>query len=449
MLQWILTGVLITVLYLAYCRNKSLDHIVGPWFASFIPAYLTHGVVTGDIVGVCRKLFKVYGPLVKTSYHTVGLMDIDEIHTMLAKKAIIKKLNTAQLSIVKYGLPFVSDPQQAEKYRKMMLQGALNADVLRHMKGDQFIINCVDPMIARIRASVLVRPLVDIQEESFHLTKDVISSALFHINPQSKEVQISKIFQTGPNAWARLKEVILHPFILKFVGSSSDPQLDKFLDHIHETAQCPLMTIYRESDLNMEEQKIQLNTLWMAGTDTSAFALHTIMILLSKHSIIQDKVRTLVMDNFDSLSDMTYETIMERIPYVRAVVYEGLRYMAPIPLLKTRVNPLDDMVICDQVIPAHTNINIPLDVAMNPNGKLFDPERYDKEKHMYIPFGKGPRSCPGMKLAEIELITCVPYLVANFVWTDPTPEIDLDAVSMSFINRYYSINYKLEVRDNK
>ncbi len=425
-------------------HKKKLDHIPGPMISSFIPIYLSYEIFFGRIINVSKNLFKRFGPVVKTSYNTIAIMDINAVHELLTNKNILKTKNNSQLPIVKYGLPFVSDPIKAETYRKYMLQGALNSDVLRHMKGINFVEQCINPMIERIHESINKNNNeIDIQHESFLLTKDVIASALFHINPNDSSVQIDKIFQSGANAFGRLKEIILPQVVLKIIGSKSNPELDKFLNHIMNTSQCPLMDIYAKSELNEQEKLIQLNTLWMAGTDTSAFALHTTMILLAKHQCIQDELRELVKQNFDNINELTFETVNERIPYIKSVIYESLRYMAPIPMFKTRVNPIENMNICGYNIPANTTINIPIDTCMNPNEKIFDPKRYLNEKHMYLPFGKGPRSCPGSRLAEIELMTTVPLLVYYFKWIDPTPEISLEDISKSFINRYYSINYKL------
>ena len=51
----------------------------------------------------------------------------------------------------------------------------------------------------------------------------------------------------------------------------------------------------------------------------------------------------------------------------------------------------------------------------------FDPTRFEKHApsppaYTYVPFGAGPRMCPGMELAKMETLAMIHLLVRRFTW---------------------------------
>lgn len=55
-----------------------------------------------------------------------------------------------------------------------------------------------------------------------------------------------------------------------------------------------------------------------------------------------------------------------------------------------------------------------------PDPSKFDPSRFENQASMppysFIPFGGGPRICPGMEFARIETLVTIHYLVTQFTW---------------------------------
>ncbi|XP_066383723.1 cytochrome P450 89A2-like [Miscanthus floridulus] len=132
------------------------------------------------------------------------------------------------------------------------------------------------------------------------------------------------------------------------------------------------------------------------------------------------------------------EQDLPRIPYLRAVVLEGLRRHPPghfaIPHAATGID--DDgggLSLEGFHVPRRASLNFPLvalglDEAVWPDPLQFRPERFlpggegadvdltgAKEVKM-IPFGAGRRICPGMALALLHLEFFVASLVAEFEW---------------------------------
>ena len=77
------------------------------------------------------------------------------------------------------------------------------------------------------------------------------------------------------------------------------------------------------------------------------------------------------------------------------------------------------------------------DIFENPT--MFDPTRFEKHSPQpppfsFVPFGGGPRMCPGIELAKMETLVMMHRLVTQFTWElikkdesfkrNPMPEFD-------------------------
>ncbi|KAF5201729.1 Cytochrome p450 [Thalictrum thalictroides] len=65
------------------------------------------------------------------------------------------------------------------------------------------------------------------------------------------------------------------------------------------------------------------------------------------------------------------------------------------------------------------------DVKHFPDPEIFDPLRYEgsgPNPYTYIPFGGGPRMCPGIDYARLEILIFVHNLITNFKWEKIFPD---------------------------
>ncbi|KAM0945588.1 putative cytochrome P450 [Dioscorea sansibarensis] len=186
-----------------------------------------------------------------------------------------------------------------------------------------------------------------------------------------------------------------------------------------------------------------------AGTDTTATALEWIMANLVKHQEIQAKLFEEIQGVVGSEAEEVKEEELQRMPYLKAVVLEGLRRHPPghfvLPHTVT-----EDVILNGYLIPKGASVNfmvaeIGRDEKVWKKPMEFRPERFmengerqrmditgNKEIKM-MPFGVGRRICPGLELAMLHLEYFVANLIKEFKWeTIDGEEIDVDQEKIEF-----------------
>ncbi|XP_074578961.1 cytochrome P450 89A2-like [Curcuma longa] len=164
-----------------------------------------------------------------------------------------------------------------------------------------------------------------------------------------------------------------------------------------------------------------------AGTETTAAALEWIMANLVKHGDIQAKLveeMKAVVGGGGRRADIAEEDL-ERIPYLDAVVKEGLRRHPPAKSLLPHTATAEGETLGGYRIPKTVQIvfeatGVGWDESWE-DAEAFRPERWEEEgveaalsgrEMRMMPFGAGRRACPAAGLAMLHLR----YLVANLVW---------------------------------
>ncbi|KAF8874994.1 cytochrome P450 [Infundibulicybe gibba] len=189
----------------------------------------------------------------------------------------------------------------------------------------------------------------------------------------------------------------------------------------------------------------EATVLVSAGSDTvgSTCTIGTFHILGNQdiHRRLFDELKSVWPERGSQIS----LEILERLPYLTAVIKESLRMSHGVVTPLPRIVP-NDMVIAGVHIPAGTSVAMGATFMHNnphvfPEPHQFRPERWLEpnsrilESHL-VPFSKGPRSCIGVNLAWCEL-----YLIFANVFRKLEMEVhdtsvrDLD-FSAYFVPRY-------------
>lgn len=205
-------------------------------------------------------------------------------------------------------------------------------------------------------------------------------------------------------------------------------------------------------DLQLPDEKRKLNELEIlnlcneflnGGTDTTTTALQWIMTNLVKYPQIQEKLLLEIKEVVGEGEEVVKEDDLGKMPYLKAIVLEGLRRHPPARLVLPHA-VTKDTVLGQFLVPKNGTVNFMV-ADMGWDSKVWDdpmafkPERFlngEREVSFDItgsreikmmPFGAGRRICPGYGLAILHLEFFVANLIFSFEWR----AVDGDDVDLS------------------
>ncbi|MFM8292422.1 MAG: cytochrome P450 [Planctomycetia bacterium] len=182
-----------------------------------------------------------------------------------------------------------------------------------------------------------------------------------------------------------------------------------------------------EADSGLDDAHVIGNVMNMllAGEETTANTLAWMIDLLVRNPAArrraEEEVRSIAPDPAAFSFDQ-----MERLHYLEGCVHETMRLKPVIPILTLQA--IDDTVVGDVAIPRDTTIFVVLRHD-SLNGRYFErPEAFEPDRwlaaaaqplppaarRVSLPFGAGPRVCPGRYLAILEMKVAMAMLLASF-----------------------------------
>ncbi|KAF8471121.1 cytochrome P450, partial [Kalaharituber pfeilii] len=151
--------------------------------------------------------------------------------------------------------------------------------------------------------------------------------------------------------------------------------------------------------------------LVIAGSETTATQLSGLTYYLFKtpdaYQRLTDEIRT----SFNNYSDITSSST-QHLPYLNAVIEEGLRIYPPAPFGMPRISP--GAMVAGHFIPPGTEVSVHTYSASHSPENFAEPDRFLPErwlqdgnfndrKEASQPFLLGPRGCLGRNLAYMQL----------------------------------------------
>jgi cytochrome P450 len=174
--------------------------------------------------------------------------------------------------------------------------------------------------------------------------------------------------------------------------------------------------------LDDEDVAANVGTMLLAGEDTTANTLAWMLHLLSRHRWALQRASAEVRRVLGGERVPTRFEQLEALEFVEACAHETMRLKPVAPLLPHQAER--DTVLADVAIPKGTLcIFLMRAGATDPRyveqPDAFDPDRWLREesafgKRIAMPFGAGPRMCPGRYLALLEIKMAVATLLGGF-----------------------------------
>ncbi|KAK8103231.1 hypothetical protein PG984_016377 [Apiospora sp. TS-2023a] len=195
----------------------------------------------------------------------------------------------------------------------------------------------------------------------------------------------------------------------------------------------------------------EVGTITRGGFETVANTLRMTLYHIYSNQEVLRRLRSELANarsnkngNGHGPSDLRLGTL-EQLPYLTAVLMEGLRLSPGLSTRAQRVAPDRDLIYNGRVIPAGTPVGMTTllmhhDPDLYPDPKRFYPERWMElvvrrtAEKTFGPFGRGTRMCLGMHLAWAELYMVVAALVQRFDFEfEPTGVYDVGCSSDQFV----------------
>jgi cytochrome P450 len=175
-----------------------------------------------------------------------------------------------------------------------------------------------------------------------------------------------------------------------------------------------LLAATEDERISENELIANVMTMLLAGEDTTAGTLAWAMHLLSMHPEAQEQVRQEVGEAIGTGAAIRRFEAARALPYTEAVLLEALRLKPVAPLIG--LSPVHDDVVAGVAVPAGARVIVltrpeGLDAKRFPDPMRFHPQRWldgqgevtdTGPRRSVIPFGAGPRFCPGRYLAMLE-----------------------------------------------
>lgn len=178
-----------------------------------------------------------------------------------------------------------------------------------------------------------------------------------------------------------------------------------------------------ENKLTDKQLKDNILTLLVAGHDTTTAALTWLIKFLEENLAVLEQLREEHMQIIANRKDGTDLTWFEvnNMPYTAKVISETLRRATILPWFSRKAS--QDFEIDGYKIKKGWSLNLDVvsihhDPEVFPDPQKFDPSRFDAplKPFSFLGFGSGPRMCPGMNLAKLEICVFIHQLVIRYKW---------------------------------
>ena len=313
------------------------------------------------------------------------------------------------------------------------------------------LVKCGERLAGRWRQAATAGASIDLQADLMRFTVDAIAGLAFGDDVNTLESDddviqrhLDKIF---PKLFTRLIAGV--PY-WRFFKTESDRALERSMQAVN-TAIDGFITAARqrladdparraapqnlleamivaadEPGSGIDHDRVAGNVLTMllAGEDTTANTLSWCIWLLKQHPAALARAMAEVRGVMAGGGPVTLDHLAQ-LDYVEACMHETMRLRPVAPQLLVQANR--DTVVGDVAVPAGTVVIgvmrfDSVDDAFVPQGSQFRPERWLGEaglsaasaKRISMPFGAGPRMCPGRYLALQEMKMVLLTLLNTF-----------------------------------
>lgn len=365
---------------------------------------------------------------------------------------LYRRLGTIETVFQEMGITGVFSAEGEDwKRQRRLTAHALDAQHLRQFFPT--LIKVTERLRNRWIAAAERQSEVDVQQDLMRYTVDVTTNLAFGYDMNTLEKEGDLIQHHLEKIFPKINQRINAPIAYwRYFKLPDDRALDESLVAIRETitgfvtrgrerlSQNPALAEHPTNlleamlatpagnDAAFTDEEIYGNVLTMllAGEDTTANTMAWMACFMTEHPGVQARMREEARRVVGSGGQLSQLADAEQLKYIEAVTHETMRLKPVAPVLF--LESIEDVEIGGVAVPAGTAVFL---VTMHGGlqdihfgaAKQFRPERWLEESpasgcphntRAFVPFGAGPRFCPGRQLAMVEIKTVMAMLCAGF-----------------------------------
>ncbi|KAJ5199751.1 Cytochrome P450 [Penicillium cf. griseofulvum] len=422
--------------------ERRLAAIPGPFIAKFTDYWKVYHLLKGDYGETLYWWHQRYGPMIRTGPRHISVGDPNEVPRVYQIKPLLHKGNMYK-GIIGWlkgknvaGLESMMDEVEHANVKRVIAPAFSWRSVLNYESH-------IDHSAGELVQTLENREVVDMNEWLSYWAIDSMNNIAFStdLGFMKHATDIGGTLKTVRAVTSIWMYVFAFPTVVMwfawaasfFVGPSGrlvsmclervnsrmrkKKEQDKSTKNEEDLLDVYMRARQEHPTLISHERVIGMTfTTLLAGSDTTAFNLAWTVYYLLKHPATLHHLKE-ELDNAILASDLSYPPTLKdlsKLPYLEAVIKEGLRYALLLQLNMDRIVPKGGMEICGHHIPAGTNIGcharvIHLDKSVyGEDSEHFRPERWleaseEQRKLMErcaIWFGSGKHTCIGQHFAR-------------------------------------------------
>lgn len=406
------------------------------------------GIKQGRYTFEIKRMHEKYGPIVRISPDELHINDPNFIDELYAGGG--KKRDKYGYFCSQFGIPD-SVFGTAEHGLHRLRRGALNQFFSKASvtKLEPIIHTAIEKLVSQLRSHAGSGKPVIMNMAFSCMTTDIVTEYAFSksynfLDSPTFEPNFHRAIVAGSDMGPWIKQF---PFLISLMNSLPESMIMKlnpeaavyvrFQEDIRrqirqaqrkiefgEEEKGPNKTIFQELLTgDLPEQEKRLERLWQegqivvgAGTETTAWTLSATLFYLLEDRRVFAKLMQELVSHIDDADERVTWSELEQLPYLSAVVSEGLRLSYGVSTRLQRINPLGPFLFTDAttkkeyVIPKGTPVGMTATLVHNdpslfPDPHIFRPERWLNEngqRHHHLDkfllsFSRGSRQCIGIK----------------------------------------------------
>ncbi|KAK4228904.1 cytochrome P450 [Podospora fimiseda] len=470
--QIILVLISCIILY-SFKSHHRLRHIPGPFLATISPLWMIHKLSTGRFVQHLKQTSDNYGPLVRIGPNDLLCTDPDTIRRMSSVRSMYTKGRFYESGRVIPGFDNVVSERNEGRHRELRtkMTGAFAARQNGSLAGfeasldDQLLklVGLINDKYVSERNHL--RPF-DLTAKSHFLTLDMISSTSFGkaFGFLEEDKDLYSFLEITDSATPVMNLLAVVPMLTNLVyrwpmrlllpNTGDRAGLGRLMglaqgcvdERLSPGAKegKDMLQAFIKAGMGYDDLIQQMFVQIVAGSITTASAIrHTLLALISTPSAYT-ALQKEIDDNITSgriSSPIITDSEAEALPYLQAVIKEGMRMWPPTTGFGSKQVPKGGDVICGFQVPEGTQIAqnfvgiMRLKDVWGEDADAFRPERWleveEEGKKVFesvidLCFGGGKYQCLGKRLALMELNKVFVELLRryDFALIDPQNRVE-------------------------